>query len=90
MTEVSAMTKCHVPPAGWRCTREAGHEGPCAAWPTPCAAAKRPAIVRAFSWVVCQLFRGHDERLFSPGSREQDLYECQRCGMYHGRPRYQR
>lgn len=23
--------ECAVPPAGWRCTREAGHEGPCAA-----------------------------------------------------------
>lgn len=23
--------KCKVPPAGWRCTREAGHDGPCAA-----------------------------------------------------------
>lgn len=22
---------CTVPPKGWRCTREAGHEGPCAA-----------------------------------------------------------
>lgn len=29
----NAMTKCQVPPAGWYCTREAGHEGPCAAWP---------------------------------------------------------
>lgn len=23
-----------VPPEGWRCTREAGHDGPCAAVPT--------------------------------------------------------
>lgn len=22
---------CHAPPLGWRCTRKAGHEGPCAA-----------------------------------------------------------
>lgn len=22
---------CHAPPPGWRCTRKAGHEGPCAA-----------------------------------------------------------
>lgn len=29
----SAPTKCAVPPAGWACTREAGHEGPCAAVP---------------------------------------------------------
>jgi hypothetical protein len=25
--------KCEVPPTGWRCTREWGHEGPCAALP---------------------------------------------------------
>lgn len=24
---------CEVPPIGWFCTRESGHEGPCAAWP---------------------------------------------------------
>lgn len=24
-------TPCTKPPPGWRCTREAGHEGPCAA-----------------------------------------------------------
>ena len=25
------MSKCTVPPPGWRCTRAAGHSGPCAA-----------------------------------------------------------
>lgn len=25
--------KCEVPPKGWWCSREAGHEGPCAARP---------------------------------------------------------
>lgn len=24
---------CEYPPPGWFCTREPGHEGPCAAWP---------------------------------------------------------
>ena len=24
---------CTIPPPGWYCTRGAGHEGPCAAWP---------------------------------------------------------
>ena len=29
-----AMKKqCQLPPDGWFCTRELGHEGPCAAWP---------------------------------------------------------
>ena len=25
--------KCDRPPIGWECTREPGHEGPCAAYP---------------------------------------------------------
>lgn len=28
-------TKCSNPPAGWYCSREPGHHGPCAASPTP-------------------------------------------------------
>jgi hypothetical protein len=24
---------CELPPPGWSCSREVGHEGPCAAWP---------------------------------------------------------
>jgi hypothetical protein len=27
--------ECTIPPAGWGCSREAGHEGPCAARPSP-------------------------------------------------------
>lgn len=26
---------CKVPPAGWQCSREPGHPGPCAARPIP-------------------------------------------------------
>lgn len=26
---------CTIPPAGWYCTRERDHEGPCAAYPEP-------------------------------------------------------
>ena len=26
---------CPLPPPGWECTRDAGHDGPCAAWPVP-------------------------------------------------------
>jgi len=25
--------ECSLPPSGWKCTRSAGHEGPCAAVP---------------------------------------------------------
>lgn len=27
--------RCPLPPAGWFCTRPAGHTGPCPAWPEP-------------------------------------------------------
>jgi hypothetical protein len=27
------VNQCEVPPEGWYCTREAGHDGPCAAMP---------------------------------------------------------
>jgi hypothetical protein len=30
------MTVCTKPPPGWRCTREEGHDGPCAAEPLTC------------------------------------------------------
>lgn len=30
-TPAEAGAECKRPPAGWRCTREAGHDGPCAA-----------------------------------------------------------
>jgi hypothetical protein len=28
---VDRAQECPLPPAGWRCTRRAGHDGPCAA-----------------------------------------------------------
>lgn len=33
LNAVDFTVVCQKPPAGWRCTREAGHEGPCAALP---------------------------------------------------------
>jgi hypothetical protein len=30
---MNTVRKCNLPPPGWYCTREAGHEGPCAAMP---------------------------------------------------------
>ena len=30
---MSQKLECHIPPVGWKCTREAGHDGPCAAYP---------------------------------------------------------
>ena len=35
---VPATETCDRPPAGWRCTRQPGHKGPCAAIPTRKAA----------------------------------------------------
>lgn len=31
--KVPPARACDKPPEGWYCTRERGHEGPCAAWP---------------------------------------------------------
>lgn len=34
---MNLMNPCKLPPPGWYCTREGGHDGPCAAWPMkPC------------------------------------------------------
>lgn len=32
------MSECQIPPEGWVCSREEGHEGPCAASPDTCCA----------------------------------------------------
>lgn len=40
---------CTRPPAGWSCSRNPGHEGPCAATPTPNGRYKLTATVRAES-----------------------------------------
>lgn len=43
---------CPVPPAGWYCTRERGHDGPCAAWPYPREDIDPPVQ----SWSVLSIF----------------------------------
>jgi hypothetical protein len=43
MTEVPEVPEaCRVPPAGWHCTRGAGHEGPCAAVKLVISATPKP------------------------------------------------
>lgn len=37
---------CEVPPTGWFCTRENGHDGPCAAWPITEVLSMNEAILR--------------------------------------------
>lgn len=49
------MTQCAIPPEGWWCSREAGHEGPCAARPTQPQADDRAEIVR---WLRAQSDKG--------------------------------
>jgi len=48
--DVTTKADCAKAPKGWRCTREAGHDGPCAAWPSPaersCVLAIRTALQR--------------------------------------------
>lgn len=43
---VTAPTECQVPPAGWRCTRDPGHEGPCAAWPVDISIPTAPDMLK--------------------------------------------
>lgn len=31
LKKLAKAQECPLPPAGWRCTRRAGHDGPCAA-----------------------------------------------------------
>jgi len=40
-------TKCELPPAGWVCTREPGHDGPCAAVASDTGSGLREALARA-------------------------------------------
>lgn len=30
--KINPLGECLIPPPGWVCSRDAGHEGPCAAW----------------------------------------------------------
>lgn len=51
---------CDLAPSGWVCTREYGHEGPCAAWPLypdlP-VAEEGGRLRRAIDWVLERLAR---------------------------------
>lgn len=40
--------ECARPPAGWYCTRGAGHEGPCASWPTVSRETVEPSYVHDY------------------------------------------
>lgn len=47
----ATTNKCSVPPAGWACTRAAGHEGPCAAVSTTGSGWVSPSLGRAYAEV---------------------------------------
>lgn len=49
------MKKCDVPPPGWYCTREAGHNGPCAAVPVGAPLKLRWWIFRILL-IICASF----------------------------------
>lgn len=47
------IDECKAPPAGWRCKRGAGHEGPCAAVPDgPVRGAWKAALPSILMWAV--------------------------------------
>lgn len=71
---------CHVPPPGWRCTRDAGHDGPCAAVEDDTAALVAGGMAR---------LRAADPSNGPPitDSRCEYLYwptgRCDKCGNVH-------
>lgn len=63
---------CQVPPKGWRCTRGAGHDGPCAALPT--------VVERMFSHrLIFEVTHAGAERA-KEWSRKHDLTHLHRDG----------
>lgn len=44
---------CGLPPAGWYCTREPDHEGPCAAWP------RSEAVLKA-KYIQCESYTEYE------------------------------
>lgn len=53
--------KCKRPPAGWWCSIEAGHDGPCAAWPTWWTA-NRIALKNRWEAIKATFHQGQIER----------------------------
>lgn len=49
-------TKCELPPAGWVCTREPGHDGPCAAVASGIGA----GLLREARWYVNDALEAHE------------------------------
>jgi hypothetical protein len=66
-------TTCNKAPAGWYCTRSAGHSGPCAAWPL------KPSPRQRFrNWLTC--FKRGYHRFFPVGDTlGGDWVRCQDC-----------
>lgn len=68
----NTVKECSIPPAGWRCTREPGHDGPCAAIPTTdrcpqCGSPNRDTRLEVFS--------------------DSSLYDYRDCGdQWHNTP----
>lgn len=63
---------CQIPPEGWDCTRDAGHDGPCAAVPTD------PQPIQTASWSYQATHKNGDLVSMKPPARADgyDLY----CG----------
>lgn len=48
-------TGCAIPPDGWECSRERGHDGPCAATPKPPAGGDAGAVAELIQWARDQM-----------------------------------
>lgn len=65
-TPHQAHEPCTLPPPGWRCTRDHGHDGPCAAVPEPVVPLDQAGTNPARKWYL--LIQGG-----------VDLYRCTEC-----------
>ena len=57
------MSECTLPPEGWACTRDAGHDGPCAAKPRTYAEAFDQAEEKIMHKVAEEIWRKDAARI---------------------------
>lgn len=67
---MSSPGKCLVPPAGWWCSRDAGHEGPCAARPIAEVPAEVAEVLQELIEEMTNRAMEHDDDWRSGGAPE--------------------
>ena len=47
---LNSLGICAIPPDGWACSRSAGHDGPCAAYPEPLTLCRHYIMISERYW----------------------------------------